>query len=70
MEEPVLTLPIRALCILSLVLCVLSACGTRVRMRALEPSAVPRATMIKRLSVAKLNRDTLGVAEQLELSLA
>ena len=65
-----LTLPIRALCMLSLVLCALSGCGTQVLMRALEPSAVPRATMIKRLSVAKLNRDTLGVAEQLELSLA
>jgi len=70
MEEPVLTLSIRALCLVSFVLSALTACGTRVHMRALEPSAVPRATTIKRLSVAKLNRDTLGVAEQLELSLA
>lgn len=65
-----LNLSTRALLTMSVALCALSACGTRIHMRVLEPSSIPRATTIKRLSVAPLNRDQLGVTEHLELSLA
>jgi len=50
--------------------CLTAGCTKRVALRALEPSGIPRAASLKRISVSELEHDELNIGSKLEVKLS